>query len=542
MRQGKDRFSVRIVALSAIMMVAAWPQTTWSASASSSAPADNRPPNPPRALQVSDLHVSSELGYILETHRPSTTSASSAPIVVHIQEAHTNLGAQRNLIGILEQLVKEHGLKLILVEGGDGDVGLSYLRSYGPPENRKQVAEKYLKTGIISAEEYLDIVSDYPLILWGVEQEALYQDNVNAFLKTESLRNSLGPVLASVRQSAQMLKPKLFDPALDDLQTKSEAFDQGSLKLADYVDALNSLVSRQNGSDTAISEKTFPHLARFLEARRLEKTLQLDQVQQEQRALMQQLSQKAEPAQLDGLLANARLLKEGKLKREEFYERLEQVTTASGLSLEASQNLSRYVRYLTRSAAINPTELSKELDRLAAALRASLASTPESRALQALLDRLDLLEKLLGLRLAPEEHTQLQSVDIEATITQWSGFLSTQLTRQGLPTLSLGRLSELKDAIPTLQRFYEAANRRDDVLVERAMAKLADTKEPIAVLITGGFHSPRITQMLIERGVSVVVVAPKVDEETNDQLYRAVLKYKSGHGSFEEVQALANGQ
>ena len=60
------------------------------------------------------------------------------------------------------------------------------------------------------------------------------------------------------------------------------------------------------------------------------------------------------------------------------------------------------------------------------------------------------------------------------------------------------------------------------------------------MLITGGFHSPQITQQLKDQGVGLVVVAPKITHATDDRLYHAVLKYKSGHGTFEEVTAIAN--
>ena len=59
-------------------------------------------------------------------------------------------------------------------------------------------------------------------------------------------------------------------------------------------------------------------------------------------------------------------------------------------------------------------------------------------------------------------------------------------------------------------------------------------KAPLAVRITGGFHSPKITEALEEQGLGVIVVTPKIGQPT-EGLYQAVLKYKSGHGDFEEV-------
>ena len=91
--------------------------------------------------------------------------------------------------------------------------------------------------------------------------------------------------------------------------------------------------------------------------------------------------------------------------------------------------------------------------------------------------------------------------------------------------------------MPKLRRFYDAVRRRDEVLVQNAVAKLSETQEPIAVLITGGFHSPHITQSLKDQGIGVIVIAPKVSQSTDERLYRAVLRFKSGRGSFDEVEA-----
>ena len=47
--------------------------------------------------------------------------------------------------------------------------------------------------------------------------------------------------------------------------------------------------------------------------------------------------------------------------------------------------------------------------------------------------------------------------------------------------------------------------------------------------------------MLKEQGIATVVLIPKVSHATDDRLYQAVVKYKSGHGgSFDEIMTIAN--
>lgn len=471
---------------------------------------------------------------MVELHQP--TASVNPATIVHIQEAHTNYEAQQHLVGILKRLIEQHGLELILVEGGEGDVSLAYLRHYGPPDNRRQVAEKYLKLGIISAEEYLDIASDYPLILWGVERKDLYQEHVKTFLDTESLRERLRPTMASVQQAIEALTPRLLDPAVVKLEAATEAFEAEQLGVAEYADLLSGFAKR-----TGIAqEKDYPNVARFLHVRQLEQAVNLERVPQEQRALMEQLSDRVDEAKLDGLIAKAREMKAGTLTREAFYEHLEQLAAKSGLSLDPYPHLSRYISYLQQSRQIRPTVLADELEQLAARLQRDLVTTPQGRQLQTVAEQLDLIDKLLDLKLSPQEYQRLKELRVEGSASSWASFLNQQLLSQGLPSRTLAGLDELEAARPTLTRFYEAALVRDEALVHNTMEKLAKTKERLAALITGGFHSPQITKFLTERGVGVLVVAPKTSQATDERLYHAVLKYKSGHGSFEEVQAAAN--
>ena len=144
-------------------------------------------PDTIRPLTVSDFFVPAGAGFVIDRIEPAP-SAHTAPVLIHIQEAHANPEAQRHIIRILEDLIAHHGLRLILVEGGSGDVGLADLRAVAAPEQRRQVAEKYLDLGVISAEEYLDLVSDHPLTLWGVEEPALYDQNFEALLDRKSTR------------------------------------------------------------------------------------------------------------------------------------------------------------------------------------------------------------------------------------------------------------------------------------------------------------------------------------------------------------------
>jgi len=486
-----------------------------------------------RDLKVSDIFVPPELGYVIHTHAPVAPvgQAAATPIIIHIQEAHTNYEGQQHIVSILEQLIKQHGLTLILVEGGQGDVSLAYLRSFGPVEHRKTVADRYLKDGLISAEEYLDIVSEAPLILWGVEDQALYQRNVDEFLALEALQGEVKPALAIAREAVVALAPRLFEPALRELDAQRAAFDQETLGVGEFAQAVAQLATQQG-----LAADQMPQVSRFLRVRALEPQLKMAEVGTQQQALVTQLSTRLSTPQAERLKAAALAAKAGTASADQFYATLKELASTAGLSLTAYPLLADYVRYLEDRARIEPTILSQELDQLTDRLRERLAATPESRTLQTIARQVEMLEKLADAQLSPQEYQQLQTLTTDGLAQAWSRFFTEQLSRQGLAPRTFDSLKAVEAALPKLRAFYEAALARDEALVTHTLAKLKETQEPLAVLITGGFHAPEIAARLQAQGVGIVSIAPKITTPTNERLYHAVLKYKSGHGSLEEVR------
>ena len=484
------------------------------------------------AAKKAQITIPPELGFIVDTRQAED---GSSPIIVHLQEAHANPDAQRQLVEILRLLIERHGLRLILVEGGHGDVGLKRLRAHGTPEVRRRVLDKYLHAGIMSAEEYLDVTTEEPLILWGVEQPALYQEQLDAFLAAEPLTAGVAGVLSEVRQALDVLKPMVFDQALIDLEQRTSAFDAHELELDAYVEALSALASRQG-----VALEAFPSVATLIRLRDLEQGLDLAAVSSEQTEAIGRLAERMESAELDALIARAREMKAGTLAKAGFYADFSQTAVSHGIDLSRYPNLSRYLAYLEERAGLESSGVSGELARLAQQLRVSLTASPESRHLRAVIEELALVEACLQLRLTAEEALRLASMQTDDLSFRWARTLKSMAQRHGLSVGSFEGLEALQQALPAFLRFYEIARRRDETLAANAIEKLRISGERLAVLITGGFHSDRITDALHAQGFGVVEVAPRIDHPTDDRLYHAVLKYKHGQGSLSEVLAIAN--
>src|SRR3990167_202224 len=84
-------------------------------------------------------------------------------LIIHIQDAHSNLSGQESLAGALDRLIRAYGIQTVLVEGSSADVSLTETRKSAPLETWKPVAKRLLFDGIISGEEYLNLTTEHPM-------------------------------------------------------------------------------------------------------------------------------------------------------------------------------------------------------------------------------------------------------------------------------------------------------------------------------------------------------------------------------------------
>ena len=143
----------------------------------------------------------------------------SDKFIIHIQDAHANLSGQENLAATLDQLMSKYGISLVLSEGGSGDCSLTPLKSVASKETWKRVAKSYLVKGKLKGEEYLNLVSDRPMRIVGLEDMGLYLESVEDYGNLAQNRETLLGKIARVRSALAKLKRKIYPQELARYET-----------------------------------------------------------------------------------------------------------------------------------------------------------------------------------------------------------------------------------------------------------------------------------------------------------------------------------
>jgi len=452
-----------------------------------------------------------------------TAGKKGARVVIHIQDIHTNYEAQKNLYRMLDALVKEKDLKLIMVEGGWGNVSLSYLRSYADEERREVVAEEYIKAGKITGEEYLDIVSDYDIMLEGLEDEELYMANLNTFFEIEEFRGKGSRELEGIVDIVDRLKKKIYPAQLVELEKSGREYEQEKITLADYYKHINFLAKKTSQKMPAAG-----NFASFIKVTETEKEIDFPRVEKERSKLIEKLSKKLSKQKLTALVTKSLEFRLNKLTSAEYHGYLLTEAEAEQENLKDYPNLQKYVAYIKSHEEIDTTRLFEEAEELLVRVKGVLAKDANAKRLNEISSNLRVLDNFLNLKLIPNDFKYYKKNKNDFLTSGWLEFLRKVARRYKIRTTSLKPAYTVDKNLATLVRFYDIANQRDDVFVQNTIKLMNENKQDLAVLIAGGFHTPSLKQKLRECGISYIVVAPHTTEQTDPEQYRYILKYKAG--------------
>lgn len=448
-----------------------------------------------------------DLGRIQENHK-----GSQPKTIILIEEAHVAYEGQKALAAILQDLIEHESLHLILTEGGWGPVSLSHLRYYGTAEGRKEVAERYLQEGKISGEEYLQITSNLPMTLWGIEDEKLYAQNMEAFLELNGQEEKLKNEIKKLNDFLKTVQEKNFPKEIQELFSKRQSYQAQTLSLIDYLQFLQKAAGEE-------SFQNYPVLSKLSAFIKMQTNMDSEQVEFEKNKLIQILSRRlAKPEFLETSgLQNEKSL-EGQLA---FYKKIISFE-ADDLKKSVKFNLLKtHAGVLEQFEKLDGPGLFKELSAFERTVLEAKAGAGNKDLLRFILNA-ETLQKLFLLQINPEDFAQIETDPAFSDLSTWKDTVP-QFASSG------PQLDFFSKYLPAAKHFYVSARARERAMVENTIKKVNETKDPVVAIIAGGFHSEGFAKAFKERGYGFVRISPRFDvkdSEAQHKKYLGILKLK----------------
>ncbi|MFH1799781.1 MAG: hypothetical protein ABH891_02875 [Candidatus Omnitrophota bacterium] len=459
----------------------------------------------------------------------SSFKGSRGQIILAIQDAHINEEAQRNIANILRHFSEKYQLGLVNLEGASGELYTELFSFFPDKEARRSVADYFLKEGRLTGPEYLAIVEKPVMTLYGVEDPELYEKNRKAYVDALQFKARDEEILAALNKVLAYMGRFVFPEEMRELYRRRAAFQESGRELVAYVRFLVGMAQKHD-----LKPENYSGMQSLIQLIDLEKQIDFDKAEKETDQLINDLKGVLSREKLSRFLTNTVHFRMKKMKRVAYYGYLQDeirsisVTQTGGRDLTKQYaNVLAYFQYMVLYDSIG-VSLFDEIEVLEKDVKNKLFTTPEEIKLDHLMRIYDVMNKMFDFTLTKQDAEFYYTHQDEFKAGTFSSFLK-PLTQKyhfslGLPS----QMETLDQDLPRVERFYQAALERDQVLVERAVEKTLASGQKISAIITGGFHTPGIEKYLQEKGFSYIVVAPRIskaiDQKKESALYDAALR------------------
>ena len=395
------------------------------------------------------------------------------PPVVLVQDIHLNSEAQMNIATIVQQLIDQKQVNLVGVEGAFEPFDFARFRAFSDKRITKQVTQAFLDKNLLAAPSYVGITSVVePPPFLGVDDKPHYDANVHAYLSTRDLKDKTLEQARTLKTALLESKQKILSPELQQFDAFRIAYSKGEIGLGAYIKKLSAF---DTSTDLAVQQ--------FLAAYQLETSLDFKKVENERKTVIEKLAKTLNEKETSALMAESLAYRTGRLGFGPYYQGLKDLCAKKKIPLGQFPAFDDYIRYVLLSDGIKTDALFAGITQMEKDILATLVTTPEEKNVIALSEYLSLVDKLMDFALTPQEWERYQVL-----------------------VHSLSSMDHRPNLSP-FERFYFEADFRSRAMTANL---LAATNPGNRILVTGGFHTPEIAQLLREKKISYVVVSPKI--------------------------------
>ncbi|MBI4431771.1 MAG: hypothetical protein HY587_08695, partial [Candidatus Omnitrophica bacterium] len=182
---------------------------------------------------ISDFQILPEIGTVNEHY-----TGRSGKVVIYVQDAHANYEAQKNIARILEYFAGEHAVDLIGVEGAEGPLDFSLIRSFPSDGAKQEVLDGAMRAGGTTGVEYFAMTREKPATLVGVDDTASYVKNVKQYVRLVGSENQHRKLFLDLRQALENLKAAVYSEELRKFDRVDKKFQRNRTDLVIYLKEL----------------------------------------------------------------------------------------------------------------------------------------------------------------------------------------------------------------------------------------------------------------------------------------------------------------
>ena len=437
--------------------------------------------------------------------------AGTDRVIINIQDLHCHPQVQKNISNIIEMFDKKYGVTNVYLEGAYGDVSTKWLTENIKNDKKKtEILNKILETGKLTGAEYYSAASDKTEIIKGLEKKEPYLDNLKRFGDLLEKQDEIQIILKGIEESTAKVKKQYYTKRQYKIEELSQEYISGSMRPEKYYRLLAKHTEKL-GIDLTKYENTYTYIKLLA----LQKQLDYKAITSQLQALVMILKEKLPYNAYKMLLDNTKNFEQ----TDKLYSYIIKISRDLGLDVTSDfKELNKYFTYIELSQKINPLELLKEEERLTREINTRFSDTVAQREVVFLTHFEKYLKDYMSTKITSDDYEYYKE-NIETYKRLYNKYVDNKV------------FSLLKPYMEEVDTFYKINNDRNDYFTENIFDgietyEIEDVKEEpkevnkiienmdkvtrLDVIVTGGFHSQTVTDILQNEGVSYIVITPNV--------------------------------
>ncbi|MCA9395714.1 MAG: hypothetical protein KC649_00975, partial [Candidatus Omnitrophica bacterium] len=458
----------------------------------------------------------------------SYDAGSGRPLIYLFQDAHTNDSGQMNTAHTLDLILKNENIDTVFSEAAQGANSLSFLKEFASERKRKEVGLNYLRKGLLNGAEYLSLTGTENFEIWGVEDQNLYQESIQAWGEIAQHRPLILEKLYEIKRGLDLVKREIFSEDLARFDSAVWSFRNEEAGVTDHLDTLVEFSALKK-----IDLKRYKAVKQLKSIRKAESNIDFEKANSEQMRFIASLPEKEKKELIDSYQSEGHhpfKLKNGEHQSSKAFfvllkEKLESYSAASGENIsETYPEIFKYLKYMEMTQEADLEQILTEITDVENEIYQTLYTGEDQRITVEFSENIDRLSRLFEFKLTPQEFDDYRQNRRSFHPAVIAGFVNRKISEFGKnyeQVVVLG--SGLDELIRDAESFYVLTYRRDLMFVSRMQSRMAAGDIQKAALITGGYHAPNLKALLKQNKYSYVSILPQVLHETDFNRYENLL-------------------
>ncbi|MFH1790577.1 MAG: cell envelope integrity protein TolA [Candidatus Omnitrophota bacterium] len=432
----------------------------------------------------------------------------SEEVIINIKDAHDNLSAQESISDILDNLVTNYDVRTIAIEGSSGYIDTSIISSFPDKEIKKKLADELMAEGRISASEYFSIVTVSDVALYGIDDKSLHSKNMDAFRKALKKRESNYKKAQALYDALSVLCKHVYSDELRILEENSILSTNGNVGFTKRWEVI-----RKIGEKNGVAPDEYENINNLLKAIELEKKCDFKSTNTEREQLLNELKAVLETAKLEELILKSLSFKLEKISASMFYSHMTDLARYKNMDLSKYPNLQLYVEYMALYESVDIGAIKDEVIDYENKIKEKVFRNDDERQLSRLLRKASVMSDLVEVKLTSKSLQYYQDHKSEFNAKEFVDFIKRVYAKYKVALPYDLDVAGVFSAMPPAEEFYELTLKRNDAMVANTIKCMKEQGQTVAALVTGGFHSAGITEILKSKHLSYLVILPKFDKQ-----------------------------